>query len=167
MARTKKRETGDLGEKIAGRFLRSKGFDIVGWNYLKPWGEIDIITQKGEETHFIEVKTISVTGAAIYGETPGFLKKCKIFLSDKFGRPEWAYTIHESTGDEQRGGVDEYLPEDNLHSWKLERLKKAIRSYMTEKRMPEDADWQLDAVIVRIETKGKTALVEYLEDILA
>jgi Holliday junction resolvase-like predicted endonuclease len=165
MTKTKKRETGDVGEKIAGRFLRSKGFEIVGWNYLKPWGEIDIIVKKKGKMHFVEVKTISITGFVVY-KTPNFLKKCKIFLSDKLlARPERAYDISEISSDEENR-VDEYRPEDNLHPWKLKRLKRAITSYLSEKRMSEEDDWQFDAITVRIEEKGKTALVEYLGDII-
>ncbi len=32
--------------------------------------------------------------------------------------------------------------------------------------MSEEDDWAFDAVTVRIDTKGKTAIVEYLEDII-
>lgn len=36
-----------------------RGFEIVERNYLRKWGEIDIIAQKGHKLHFIEVKTVS------------------------------------------------------------------------------------------------------------
>jgi len=36
---------GNLGEDIACRFLKKKGFKIVDRNYRKKWGEIDIIAQ--------------------------------------------------------------------------------------------------------------------------
>ncbi len=48
-----------MGESIACEYLAKKGFTIVARNYLKPWGEIDIIAQKGGEYRFVEVKTIS------------------------------------------------------------------------------------------------------------
>jgi putative endonuclease len=192
MAKTEKRKTGDIGEKIAGRFLVSKGFEIVGWNYLKPWGEIDIIAKRKGKFHFVEVKTIRVREIADkglslrsegkyenrrfssltsdrqrdLGEQFRFWQQtCKTFLSDTLSQPEMAYDIRETSGDEENH-VDEYRPEDNLHPWKLKRLKRAITSYLSEKRMSEEDDWQFDAVTVRIEEKGKTALVEYLEDII-
>ena len=59
MTKTKKRKTGDLGEDIACKFLENKGNIIIGRNYLKKWGEIDIVTKKGETLHFVEVKTVS------------------------------------------------------------------------------------------------------------
>lgn len=61
---TEKRKTGDLGEELACRFLVKKGFDIVERNYLKKWGEIDIVALKDNKTYFIEVKTVrSVPGS--------------------------------------------------------------------------------------------------------
>ena len=55
----KRKEVGRIGEDIAAQFLEGKGFRIVARNYRKPWGEIDIIAEKGREVHFVEVKTVS------------------------------------------------------------------------------------------------------------
>ncbi len=56
---TKKR--GDYGEKIARRYLEERAFTILACNYMPSRGikrgEIDIIAQKGNIIHFIEVKT--------------------------------------------------------------------------------------------------------------
>jgi putative endonuclease len=57
--RTTKRKIGDLGENIACRFLVKRGFSIIGRNYLEKCGEIDIIAQKDNQIHFVEVKTVS------------------------------------------------------------------------------------------------------------
>ncbi len=57
--KTEKRKTGDLGETITCTFLMKQGFSIVEQNYLKKYGEIDIIALKDEIYHFIEVKTVS------------------------------------------------------------------------------------------------------------
>ncbi len=57
--RTIKRKIGDRGEDIACRYLENRGFRIITRNYLKPYGEIDIVALKGCEYHFIEVKTVS------------------------------------------------------------------------------------------------------------
>jgi putative endonuclease len=54
-----KRRLGNTGEDVACTYLLKKGFDIVERNYLKPWGEIDIVARKGGSYRFIEVKTIS------------------------------------------------------------------------------------------------------------
>ena len=59
MTKTPKRRTGNIGENVACRFLEGKKFKILERNYLKKWGEIDIVSKKENQIHFIEVKTIS------------------------------------------------------------------------------------------------------------
>jgi putative endonuclease len=56
---SKKRRIGNVGEDVALRFLEGKGFTIIARNYLKPWGEIDIIALKNEIVRFVEVKSVS------------------------------------------------------------------------------------------------------------
>ncbi|MDP2600292.1 MAG: YraN family protein [Deltaproteobacteria bacterium] len=51
------RQTGAKGEEFAVTYLKNKGFKIKERNFRTRWGEIDIIAQKGEHTHFVEVKT--------------------------------------------------------------------------------------------------------------
>lgn len=51
--------TGDLGENVACEYLNGKGFTILEQNYLKKWGEIDIVAKKNGIVHFVEVKTVS------------------------------------------------------------------------------------------------------------
>lgn len=51
---------GRMGEHIAGRHLVSIGHKILDRNYRKRWGEIDIVSQMGDQIHFVEVKTVSL-----------------------------------------------------------------------------------------------------------
>ena len=50
---------GNMGENIATMFLVKQGYDIIERNYLKKWGEIDIVAKKDKKLHFVEVKTVS------------------------------------------------------------------------------------------------------------
>ena len=143
--RTDKRKTGDIGEKIACRFLVKRGFEIVEQNYNKKWGEIDIIALKPGHTkiedklHFIEVKSVT--------------------------RDDLKHVSYETDG---------YRPEDNLHPWKLKRLSRVIQTYLlgyrgvscvTSQRGGE-VDWQFDVIAVYLNIKSMQAKVNYMEDII-
>ena len=54
-----KRKIGDIGEEVAVKYLERKGFRVIERNYLRKWGEIDIIAEKGNLLSFIEVKSVS------------------------------------------------------------------------------------------------------------
>ena len=51
------RKLGIEGEKIARSYLKRAGWKILENNYKTPFGEIDVIANKGETIAFIEVKT--------------------------------------------------------------------------------------------------------------
>ncbi|MFO3716476.1 YraN family protein [Anaerococcus cruorum] len=53
---SEKRKIGDLGEEIVANFLIANGYEILGRNYLKPYGEVDIIALKNNIVCFVEVK---------------------------------------------------------------------------------------------------------------
>lgn len=60
--KTEKRKRGDLGEDITCNYLESKGYKVIDRNYLKPWGEIDIVAERANLISFIEVKSVSREG---------------------------------------------------------------------------------------------------------
>jgi len=47
---------GSEGERRAARFLKRKGYDILGKNVTTKLGEIDILAQDGETIVIVEVK---------------------------------------------------------------------------------------------------------------
>lgn len=53
----KKHLTGSEGEAVAARYLKKKGYTVVGQNYACRFGEIDIIARNREYVVFVEVKT--------------------------------------------------------------------------------------------------------------
>jgi len=71
--KTAKRKLGDTGEGVACKYLEGRGYSIVERNYLKPWGEIDIVAKKANKLYFIEVK--SVSHEANRGDTQGVTRE--------------------------------------------------------------------------------------------
>jgi len=125
---TSKQTIGRKGEDEAVKYLKAKGFQILDRNYRKPWGELDIVAQKGSSLYFVEVKTVT---------------------------RQWA-----------GGGGNFYEPEDNIHPWKIKRLSRAIQTYLLEKKIDDEANWQVDAISVYLEEgSGKLLKIEQLEDI--
>lgn len=59
MAKTAKRQVGDIGEGVACKYLEQRGYRVLERNYLKPWGEVDIVAEKAKRLYFIEVKSVS------------------------------------------------------------------------------------------------------------
>ncbi len=128
---------GVKGEDIACKYLEKKGYRIVCRNYLKKWGEIDIVAQKDKKLYFVEVKTVSR----------------EINLSYPNNVP--------------RVTKDEYRPEENVHEGKLRRLGRVIQSYLLETyQEEEEPDWQFDVAVVLLDMKKKMADVKLLEDIV-
>ncbi|MDP2648322.1 MAG: YraN family protein [bacterium] len=56
---TARKKVGNLGEDIACRFLKGRGFVVLDRNYSKKWGEIDIIAEREGRVHFVEVKSVT------------------------------------------------------------------------------------------------------------
>ncbi|MDP3726623.1 MAG: YraN family protein [bacterium] len=122
---------GELGEDIGCRFLKEKGFKILGRNYRKKWGEIDIIAEKSKKIHFVEVKSVSakINDGNVTRET-------------------------------------NFKPEDAIQNWKIKRLRRAIQSYLLEKKIFGSADWQFDILGIFIDYNKKISKVRFIQDML-
>jgi putative endonuclease len=96
-------QIGAYGEHIASQYLIKHGYTILSTNYLKKWGEIDIVaretSQSGPVIHFVEVKTVSHETKA----------KLKIAIAQGSWRPE-----------------------ENVNGRKLNRLYRVIESWLSE-----------------------------------
>ena len=53
-----RKQVGTLGENVACEYLRRHGFDIRDRNVARKTGELDIIAEKADTLHFVEVKTV-------------------------------------------------------------------------------------------------------------
>jgi putative endonuclease len=79
---------------------------------------------------------------------------------------DWLYFIEVKTVTRQDvSNPDFYEPEDNIHPWKIKRLSRAINTYLLEKRIDDETDWQVDSIAVYLNNRGELLKIEYLEDI--
>ena len=53
-----RKEVGNLGESVACEYLRRHGFTIRDRNITKKTGELDVVAEKENTLHFVEVKTV-------------------------------------------------------------------------------------------------------------
>ena len=57
-----------------------------------------------------------------------------------------------------------YRPEDNIHLYKIKRLKRVIQLYLIEKCI--SCDWQFHAITVLFDAINREANVEFLENLI-
>jgi len=76
--------TGQLGEKIARKYLEKKGYKIIDQNYRTKFAEIDLIIKKENEIIFIEVRTKRGDSFGLPEESFNQRKLRKLWLSAKF-----------------------------------------------------------------------------------
>ena len=84
-------------------------------------------------------------------------------VAEKKGR---IYFVEVKTVSHRYTGRDKFKPEDNMHPWKMQRLGRAIQTYLMEKFKKGEPDWQLDLACVYIDSMSGESKVEYIEDIV-
>lgn len=94
--------TGNIGEQLAARFLRERGFKVTETNYRKKWGEIDIIAEKDNVLHFVEVK------ATVSHETSGYRpeENIRLWKKQRMGRAIKTYLLDRNISDEKEFLID-------------------------------------------------------------
>lgn len=132
----KKNEIGAIGEKIAENYLKRNGFEILETNYLKKWGEIDIISRETRNSkeiiHFVEVKTVS----------------------------------YETKKDLERAvSYGTWKPEDNVHYKKLQRMVRTLETWIAENNK-DCVEWQIDVAAVRVVAREKYATIKFLDNVI-
>lgn len=62
--------------------------------------------------------------------------------------------------------VTEYEPEENVHPWKIKRLHRAIQTYLLEKNVSDETEWQLDILAVFLDLTTRKAKFRFTENII-
>ncbi len=154
---SEKRRFGNLGEDLCEMFLVKQGYKILDRNYLKKWGELDLISEKDAIIHFIEVKSQNISRE---------MKDKNVsrdFSRDCFTASGYTLKFSHETLD---GNNEYYRPEDNLHYQKQKRILRAIQTYLIEKRINENKEWQIDLITVKIDFSKKEAIINHIENIV-
>ena len=151
---SEKRRIGNIGEDIACLFLVKQGYRITDRNYLKKWGELDIVASRSDTIHFIEVKTVVSHETGVENVSRAVSQSC-------FTAKDFKIEVSRETDLEP----NEYRPEENVHYWKQKRMKRAIQTYIAEGRVSEDQEWQVDVITVELNFETRNARIKYLPDI--
>jgi len=56
-------------------------------------------------------------------------------------------------------------PEENMHPWKMKRLRRVVETYLISKRLGY-VDWQFDLMVVYLDVEKRLARVEVMENII-
>ena len=131
------KELGNLGENLAQKFLKDKGYKILDKNYSfripgsPQKGEIDIIAKKGDLISFVEVKTL---------------------------RQAQGKSLRQSRG-------EPFSPEDKVDFRKRKKIIKTAEYWLTKNKIPLDSKWQINIIAVTIDLSNKKAKIKYFKNI--
>jgi putative endonuclease len=73
-----KTELGDQGEQAAVDLLEAGGYRVVARNFRCPYGEVDVVAERGEILAFVEVRTRSTAAWGDPSHTVGWAKQRKV-----------------------------------------------------------------------------------------
>lgn len=59
-----------------------------------------------------------------------------------------------------------FVPEDAIQNWKIKRLRRAIQSYLLEKKIFASANWQFDILGVFIDYEKKISKVRFTQNMI-
>ena len=62
--------------------------------------------------------------------------------------------------------TDRYRPEENVHYQKLKRLSRVIQTYLLDKKVSYETEWQIDVLAVFLDLKNKKAKFRWTENII-
>lgn len=135
-------EIGKLGEELAVKYLKNKDFSIIERNFHVKGGEIDIIASKNfnERQKYLHVKLQNLAFIEV--------KTKKIASFEKIN--DFAYS-----------------PENNLTKTKRQRMLKAIKHYLSFRKISEgEIDIKVMAIIVFLNVNTKQAKIRFYEEFI-
>lgn len=120
-----RKQLGKLGEEIAEKYLRGKGYKILDRNFSKRFtsgyfkGEIDLIVKKDNLISFVEVKTL--------WQNP-------LKLGQNKDNP--------------------FFPEQKVNFKKIRKVAKMAEIWLQNQKIPLNTEWGIDVISIIINSKG-------------
>ena len=62
--------------------------------------------------------------------------------------------------------TNRYRPEENVHYQKLKRLSRVIQTYLLDKKVSYETEWQIDVLAVFLDLENKKAKFRFTENII-
>ena len=85
---------------------------------------------------------------------------------DKIFRFIEVKTVVSSSSLADKHETDRYRPEENVHYQKLKRLSRVIQTYLLDKKVSYETEWQIDVLAVFLDIENKKAKFRWTENII-
>lgn len=123
----KTKEIGDIGEKIAERYLRSKGYKILAKNKHQSHNELDLIVANNQYVVFVEVKT-RTTSPDLYSPFGTPASAVDRRKQQRLIQAARDYLSQNNTGDRQPrfDVVEVYLLKGDSHPMHINHIENAF-----------------------------------------
>ncbi len=59
----------------------------------------------------------------------------------------------------------EWRPEENITKHKKHQLSRIVATYLKERKIPENQDWRIDVLAIKLNFETKNAHIEHIENI--
>ena len=127
--------TGEIGEKLAADYLKTRGFKIVARNFRVKFGELDIVCRKGRLLVFVEVKSVTSNPAQ--------------FAQERI-----------QSGEQLSG----FSPEQHFTKQKIARLKRAIEIFLIKNKLGE-INQRLDLIAIELDKDNGLKNLRHYENV--
>ncbi len=140
MSRANPKKLGNLGERIAVDYLKSKGYRILNKNckieteFSSSFGEIDIIAE--------------------------FHKKIPFWKKDKAKEKKVIHFVEVKTISQN----ENFEPEDRVDFKKQRKLIKLAQIWLNKNKVPFNSKWQIDVIGIKINPATGKAKVRHFKN---
>lgn len=159
-SKSKKNNTkkGNLGEEIAAKYLKNKGFKILARNYRQTYGEIDIVAHETfahSQPSLVSYETLGRGKSVLFSRGTSIVHFVEVKSVSYETKEELAWAVSHET----------WRPEELVHAFKLNQIRKAAENWILEHTWGGEV--QIDVVAVRMVPREKYATVKFLPGVIS